>query len=421
MNKPMLPRVLVLGAGIVGVSCALALQRRGWSVTLVDRRSPGEETSHGNAGVIARSSLIPFNHPALWRALPRLLQSTSNSFRYAPTYLRRNLHWAARFLLHARPSTFDHTTRALDALIRHSMNAHRVLRTQAGVDHRYRESGWIYGYRDDATFAAGQWQRAVWRKFGVDAETLDGHGLRALEPALAPMFTRAVWVRDAWSVDDPGAVVKAFAELFRMRGGVCAQSSVDRAEHVRREGDGWDTPLGHFDHLVVALGPWSAAFLRAHDVQVPMAFERGYHQHVRFADSAPDAPRLTRPFYDVSAGYVASPMAGGVRVTTGVELNALDAPPNHTQMSAALRAVSEALPVGEATLSTPWSGARPTLPDSRPMIGRSARYPTLWLAFGHQHIGFSTGPGTGDLLAALMLGEPTPIDPAPFAPSRWGI
>ena len=123
MGKP----VIVLGAGMVGVCCALELQRRGMDVTLVDRQAPGLETSHGNAGVLARSSLMPFNHPGLWRQLPRLLRNDTVQFRYRPGYLARNLGWAAGFLWRARSSVFEETATALDGLIRLSAPEHLSL------------------------------------------------------------------------------------------------------------------------------------------------------------------------------------------------------------------------------------------------------------------------------------------------------
>ncbi|MCY1310706.1 D-amino acid dehydrogenase [compost metagenome] len=112
-------------------------------------------------------------------------------------------------------------------------------------------------------------------------------------------------------------------------------------------------------------------------------------------------------------------MAQGLRLTTGVELNAQHAPPRPAQLNAAERAAREALALGERTAEPDWLGSRPTLPDSRPMVGECPGQPGVWLALGHQHIGFSTGPGTGELLAQLMLGESTTIDPSPFRPERF--
>ncbi|MFZ4745231.1 MAG: NAD(P)/FAD-dependent oxidoreductase, partial [Limnohabitans sp.] len=122
--------------------------------------------------------------------------------------------------------------------------------------------------------------------------------------------------------------------------------------------------------------------------------------------------------------YVLSPMkddqgADVFRLSTGVELAARDDAPNLQQLEAAENAARRVLPMKSAVPDSDWLGSRPTTPDSRPVIGEMPNCPGLWLAFGHQHIGFSTGPGTGVLLAELMSSEPTSIDPRPFAPTRY--
>jgi D-amino-acid dehydrogenase len=114
-------------------------------------------------------------------------------------------------------------------------------------------------------------------------------------------------------------------------------------------------------------------------------------------------------------------MQAGVRLSTGVELTQRDAPSRPTQLNAAEQAVRAVLPLGKRLDASPWRGARPTLPDSRPVIGAASGHPGLWLAFGHQHIGFSTGPGTAMVLGALLDGQATPIDARPFRPSRFGL
>lgn len=412
--------VAVLGAGMVGTACALALQRRGFDVALIDRLAPGRETSYGNAGVLARSSLVPMNHPGLWAALPRLAQNRSVQLRYRPGYLVRNLPWMARFLYHARQGAFETTARALDALIQLSIATHRRWLADAGALARLRSHGWMFLYRSQAGFDSSLRAREAFARFGVDTELLSPEGLQALEPALRPIFAQALWIKDAASVDNPGALVDTYAGLLQACGGRIVRGEVGQ---VQRAGDGWQVHAGAeqpvaADALVVALGPWSKDFLRAQfSLSVPMAYERGYHRH--FAPGG--GPRLTRPVYDAAGGYVLSPMEMGMRLTSGVELAALDAPPNPTQLELAARAAREAVPLGAPLEREAWLGRRPTLPDSRPVIGEARAVPGLWFAFGHQHIGLSTGPGTGCVLADLMTGSRPAIDAAAFAPARFGL
>ncbi|CAB3703913.1 D-amino acid dehydrogenase 1 [Achromobacter animicus] len=410
--------VVVLGAGIVGVCCALELQRRGMSVTLVDRQAPGMETSMGNAGVLARSSLMPFNHPGLWGQLPRLLKNDTVQFRYRWPYLASNLGWAARFMMSARPSVFQETARALDGLIRLSAPEHLKLLDESGARHRLRDTGWIFLYRTAAAWNAGALARRTFAQYDVPTRELNPAELAEVEPALSPIFHRALWIQGSYSVDDPHEVVAAYACLFQREGGTFKRMD---AAAIRRDANGWAvqgtsaSESVSADRLVVALGPWSKALLKTTGIDLPMAFERGYHMHYNGRGGV----RVTRPVYDTGGGYVLSPMARGLRLSTGVELNACEAPARPEQLDLAEQRAREAFPLGDRLDAAAWLGRRPTLPDSRPMIGEAPRHPGLWLALGHQHIGFSTAPGTAKVLAELMLDGAAASRHAAFRPGRF--
>ncbi|MFD4839230.1 NAD(P)/FAD-dependent oxidoreductase [Achromobacter sp. NPDC058515] len=411
-------QVIVLGAGIVGVCCALELLRRGLSVTLVDQQEPGMETSMGNAGVLARSSLMPFNHPGLWGQLPRLLRNDTVQFRYRPRYLAKNLGWATRFLLSARPSVFQQTAQALDGLIRLSAPEHLKLLDACGARRRLRDTGWIFLYRSEQAWNSGELSRRTYARYQVPTQTLHPTELAELEPALSPLFHRALWIQGSYSVDDPHEVVAAYAELFRREGGAFRRLA---ATGIRRDGQGWTVQGSQAseslsaDRLVVALGPWSKNLLKTTGIDLPMAFERGYHMHYSGVNGA----SVTRPVYDTGGGYVLSPMARGLRLSTGVELDACDAPARPDQLDLAEARAREAFPLGRRLDPAAWLGRRPTLPDSRPMIGQAPRHPGLWLALGHQHIGFSTAPGTAKILAELMLEPGAESRHQAFRPGRF--
>ena len=406
--------VVVLGAGIVGVSAAFAARQRGMSVVLVDRREPGSETSYGNAGILSSGSIFPLNQPSLFGNLPKYLTNRHPALRWDVGWALRHPGWIARFLANSAPSQVEPRALALHGLIKASLKLHREWIVEAGAANRIRETGWLKAWRGDNVTAAKADQAAL-TEYGIKSELLDRQAISALEPDILPVYSVGLLHTETASVDSPGNVTKAYARMFSGAGG-----EVRRAEirSIVPDGDGWRVMLANGEissrHVVVALGPWSADLLRPLGYRVPLATERGYHREFR-----PNAARpLRRPIHDAENAFLMTPMEQGIRVTSGVELTDRDAPSSHAQLDAVVPLARSVVEFGEP-VGDIWRGARPTLPDSLPMIGRAPWHPGLWLAFGNQHIGFTTGPATGDAIAALVAGAQPGFDTSAFSPTRY--
>jgi D-amino-acid dehydrogenase len=410
--------VVVIGAGIIGVSTAIAVQQRGLSVILLDRREPGQETSYGNAGILSSGSVVPINGPTIWKGLPKYLGNQHPAVRWRRGWPLAHTSWGLRFLANATQAATRPRSAALFGLIQDSLKVHRQWIPKAGVSHRLRETGWLKAWRSDGGAAAAA-EHAVLQSFGIGSEVLDRQGISGLEPAIQPIYQVGLLHKDTASVDSPGSVVQAYARMFAAAGGVIMRGEV---KTLARTSDAWriDTsdpasaPNLTARHVVVALGPWSPDLLKPLGYAVPMAFERGYHQEFK----ASETHRMKRPVYDADGGFVITPVENGIRITSGVEFAERDAPSSFAQLDAAIPRATEIIPLGEP-VGDPWRGARPTLPDSLPMIGPAPRHAGLWLAFGHQHIGFTTGPGTGAAIAAMIAGAAPPFDIRAFDPARY--
>ncbi|WGS29716.1 FAD-dependent oxidoreductase [Bradyrhizobium sp. ISRA464] len=406
--------VAVLGAGMVGISAGLAARQRGLSVIVVDRREPGSETSYGNAGILSSGSIFPLNTPALWKNLPKYLTNQHPALRWNIPWAIANAGWMMRFLASTAPSQTKPRAVALRGLIGMSLQLHRDWIVQAGAGSRIRETGWLKAWRGDG-LANARAEQAALAEYGIKSEVLDRQAISALEPNIIPAYSVGLLHTQTASVDSPGAVVKDYARMLAGGGGVIRQSQI---RQIASQGNGWRVQLADGEiaarHVVVALGPWSAELLRPLGYRVPLAFERGYHQH--FAPNP--ARKLLRPIHDADGSFVMTPMEQGIRVTCGVELAARDAPSNFSQLDTVVPLARSVIEFGDA-VGERWRGARPTLPDSLPMIGPAPRHRGLWLAFGNQHIGFTTGPGTGAAIAAMIAGSAPPFDTQAFAPSRY--
>ncbi len=167
--------------------------------------------------------------------------------------------------------------------------------------------------------------------------------------------------------------------------------------------------------VVLAAGAWSARLLAPLGYRIPFAAERGYHAHFKLRPGA----RLNRPIFDVGGGYAAAPIDSEVRILTGIEIAQPDDPPDKRQLEAVVNAARTILPLGERIAGSDWKGSRPSTADGLPVIGRAALDKRLLLAFGHGHIGFSTGPITGRIIADLIADRVPPIPIDAFSVERF--
>lgn len=407
--------VIVIGAGMVGVSAALHLQARGRHVALIDRRDPGEETSYGNAGVIGFGPYVPIAMPRNPLTILQLTLNRVPSFRWNPAVLFAVAPWLAAFYAHSSEGALERIARVSHPLFGRALVEHKALMASAHADRFLRETGLLIVHRREQSLANSALERRLSEKLGATYRLLDRAETLAVEPHLKPVFTRAVlW--DAYaSVSSPGGVTKAYARLFVERGGAVYKTEVLGLKWV---GQGWlaRTDAGPFAarEVVVAAGPWSNDLLLPLGYRFPLAAKRGYHQHfVALRDAS-----LARPVVDAENGFVITPMEQGIRLTTGIELDRRDAPGRGEQIARVTSLARELFPLGPPVESTPWLGRRPSFPDSLPAVGRAPRHEHLWLDFGHAHQGFTLGPATGRLLAELMTGGSPSVDPGPYSPER---
>jgi len=409
--------VVVLGAGIVGVSVALHLQARGRSVALLDRRGAGEETSFGNAGLIQREGVYPYGFPHDFGALLRYGLNRTIDAHYHPSALPELAPFLWKYWRHSRPARHAQIARHYGRLIEHCIAEHRALAEQAGATALLVPGGYRRVFRTarerDKRFAeAARWNA----EFGINFRTVDAKTLQAEEPYLAPVLCGALHWTDPVRVLDPHELVLAYLGLFERRGGRFLQGN---AASLAADGARWrlqtaETPL-EAGAAVVALGPWAGVVTRALGYELPLAVKRGYHMHYRPAGAA----QLRIPTQDAERGYFMSQMRGGIRITTGAEFARRDAIRTPVQLGRAEPIARELFPLAERLDNEPWMGSRPCTPDMMPIIGRAPRHANLWFAFGHAHHGLTLGPVTGRLIGEMMTGEAPFVDPKPYRVERF--
>ncbi|HEX6156282.1 MAG TPA: FAD-dependent oxidoreductase [Burkholderiales bacterium] len=408
---------LVLGAGIVGVSVAVHLQKRGRATVLVDRRGAAEETSFGNAGLVQREGVYPYGFPHDFGALFRYGLNRTIDAHYHPSAIPRLAPFLWKYWHHSRPARHREIAHLYAKLIEHCLTEHELLAAEAGALDLFRRTGWMKVFRTererDLRFAEAERWRA---EFGINFRTLGRKEIQEKEPHIAPVLVGALHWTDPLAAIDPQAVALAYLKLFEKLGGRVVQAN---AATLAEDGKGWAValPEGRISakDAVIALGPWADSVTRRLGYDLPLAVKRGYHMHYRSAGHAV----LNHPILDTERGYFLAPMRKGIRLTTGAEFALRDGMKTPVQLNRAEPIARELFPLGERLDADPWMGSRPCTPDMMPVIARAPRHSGLWFAFGHAHHGFTLGPVTGRLIAEMVGGEKPFVDPAPYRADRF--
>ena len=409
--------VVVIGGGMVGLSAVLELQDRGKRVAVIDPDDPKGQASFGNAGVLSRGSIFPVAGPGVLARLPRYAMGRDIAVRVRPLAFAEFPSWLPRFLRAASEPAWRRSAAALNPLVAASYDRHLVLAERVGAQTMIKRNGYMRLYRDADSLAASALERSVLAEHGVRVEQLGEQELRELEPHLSDRFKAALWFTESGSVESPGELVAAYRAAMLARGGVLLKGSAeslfetDGAVTVRTASDSVSAKTA-----VLSAGAWSARFASKLGYRIPLAAERGYHVHLRPRGNAV----LNRPVFDAAGAYVMSPMGDSVRVLSGVELARPDDKPDFRQIETVVADARRSLPFDPSPHEDIWMGSRPSTPDGLPVIGFAGRHRRLLFAFGHGHIGFSTGPITGQLAAQLIGGEPTSVPVDAYSPARFG-
>ncbi|RZO34814.1 MAG: FAD-binding oxidoreductase [Rhodospirillaceae bacterium] len=407
----------VLGAGVVGLCCAVSLQRAGFSVTLVDRLDPGTGTSFGNAGLIQIDSVVPIATPGILRNVPSMLLDPLGPLVVRWRYLHRIAPWLARFVRAARPDNVERISIALASLLDRSNEAWLELITAANAQDVWRESGELHVYRTKQAWESSRASDELRRRRGSVLEELTVEEMRQLEPALSPNLYRGIFTPNANSIIHPLDLSQRLFDLFRRSGGTFVKTNVTGfrngpdGEPIWLSTDGESLPV---DGLVIAAGAFSKPFAKSAGASVPLDTERGYHLWL------PDpGVEMRRPIVVGDHKFGIVPMTGGVRLVGTVEFGGLDLAPDWRRADILAKLARPFVPGLNIDGAERWMGYRPSMPDSLPVIGRAPGKQNVYLAFGHGHLGLTMGAVTGQVITGLAAGRSPDVDLVPFRAERF--
>lgn len=410
-------QVTVIGAGIVGVSSALWLQRAGFVVTLVDAGAVGGGASFGNAGNISPGAVVPYTIPGVLRQVPGWLLDAEGPLVVRPGHFLKVAPWLLALARSSSTEAALKTSRAMRELHGSAFEAYEALTRDTPAAALIERCGQLYVSERPHAAQGSLLTQFMREAAGVQTVLLDEAGIREAEPALAPIFKSGMLLPGNGRTKDPHQLVQLMAGEALRHGASIVRGKVtgfhlNGGQVQAVVMDGRPRPV---ERVVIAAGAASGRLSAMLGTPLPVEAERGYH--ITLADAGP-MPRI--PVTHVDAKFAAAPMDMGLRLAGTVEYAGMDAPPNWKRTALLEKQARRMFPGVQMARITRWAGDRPTLPDGLPVLGIAPGYGNAYFAFGNSHFGMTAGPVMGRVIAQVVAGRPAGIDLAPFAAGRFG-
>ena len=408
--------IAVVGAGIVGVSTAISLQREGHDVVLIDKAGPAEGTSYGNAGVLASCSMVPVTGPGLIKKAPKMALDPNQPLFVKWGYLPKMLPWLFKYLSHANADDTKRIADAVVGVVGDSLADHQAISKGTGAEKFIAPCDYLYAYNDRAHFESDAFGWSIRKSHGFTWDELEDGALQAFDPTLSDVLGFGVKMGNHGRILDPGAYVKALAAYVEAQGGKFIKAQVEgiaeengQVTGVRAGGE-----TIACDACVIATGVWSGPLAKKLGVNVPLESERGYHVELWEPSFMPKAPVMV-----ASGKFVLTPMEGRLRLAGVVEFGGLEAEPSRAPFELLMKNAQAALPGLSWARKEEWMDHRPAPADSIPVIGEAPGLKGAFMGFGHHHIGLTAGPKTGRLLAQMISGKTPNQDVSVYSPDRF--
>lgn len=411
-------RVVVIGGGVIGATCAYYLRKAGRDVTILDRGAIGRGCSHANCGLVSPSHALPLTVPgAAWKAFKSLFR------RNAPFSVRPRLDpalwlWLYRFARRCNVADMTKAGRAIHALLRSSIQLYHGLMASEPLDCEWEPRGLMFVFQTPAQFEAyAETDRILRYEFDEPAVRFDRTALTQFEPALKPGLAGA-WYYEADAHLRPDKLMASWRNVLQRDGvNVHEQRGVNGFQitgtKARAVATDDDEITG--DQFLIALGAWSPQLAQSLNCRLPIQPGKGYSMTMARPAKCPSRP-IMFPEHSVAV----TPMQSVYRLGSTMEFGGYNDRLDTRRLALLTEGARQYLiePTGEPVLEE-WCGLRPMTYDSVPIIGQIPGIDNIWVAAGHNMLGLSMAPGTGKLVAELMTGLKPHIDPNPYSITRF--
>jgi D-amino-acid dehydrogenase len=408
---------VVIGGGIVGVCCALYLQRDGYAVTLIDPEAPGNSTAKWSCGQMAVSEVIPLSKPGILMKVPGWLMDQKGPLALRPSALPGIIPWFIRFLMCARHSKIVDIAQAMATLTHDVYADYAPLLDACGDKALMGERPILEVFEDPKGLEHELPHLELRESLGFAVQRLNAKEIGDLEPALAGKFSHGLVFPDWRSVSDTMGFIAALTGSFIAQGGRRVRTEASRIDEANGRATGVTLANGErveAQHVVVAAGTGARRFFGALGVSVPLEGIAGYQAVI----SDPGV-EIRHSIIYADGGFCFTPMTRGLQIGGTIEFAGRGAEPNFKRADIILEKAKRVLPELRTAKVEYGVGYRPFLPDTKPVIDRSRRLGNVFMAFGHGQLGLTLGATTGRLIADMVAGRPTKQDLAPFSAYRF--
>jgi len=407
-------KIGIVGAGIQGISNALFLQKKGFSVTIFDRDEPGSPAaSYGNAGHFSPYASVPINRPDVLTDVPAMLLSSTGPLALKWNYVPKMMPWFLQFIRNCTTKRMMHTAKNMHQILDLALPAYDELFDDIELGGLVEKKGILYIWNDQS-LKSRQLEIKVRNELGVDQQLVTPKEIHDLEPNIKPIYHGGVYYQHGRHARNPKKILLKLYELFLKKGGKFLKMNIkdinfnDEKPVIKAE-----TQSFLFDKIVIACGAFSKKLTDNLDEKIPLDTERGYHVHFKDCDHF-----LSRPVIFQNRGFGITPMEQGLRVVGTVEFGGLDNPLSKSRVNNLInnaKYMMGDLPEHEDE----WLGFRPTLPDYLPVIGPSKKYKNVFYCFGHHHLGWTLGPISGKIVSGMIAEENTNLNLKPYSSLRF--
>ncbi|VXC14140.1 Amino acid dehydrogenase [Pseudomonas sp. 8AS] len=412
-------QAVVIGGGIVGVCCALYLQREGYQVTLVDPAAPGDSTAKWSCGQMAISEVIPLSKPGILKKIPSWLLDQKGPLALRPSALPGILPWFLRFVANARHSKIVEIAEAMTTLTEKVYEDYAPLLDACADKSLLGQRPIVEVFDSPAGMIHERPHLELRKSLGFASEELNEADIADLEPSLAGKFKHGLLFPDWRAVSDTEGFIAALTQSFIDQGGVRVRDQVKRIDEMEGLATGVTLRGGSrlaAQHVVVAAGTGSREFFAQLGVDIPLAGIAGYQVVL-----PNPGVEIRHSVIYADGGFCFSPMTRGLQIGGTIEFAGPNAEPNFKRAEIILEKAKRILPQLQTANLEYGVGYRPFLPDTKPVIDRSARLPNVLMAFGHGQLGLTLGATTGRLIADLAARRFTAQDLTPFSAKRFAL